>query len=433
MIVLACILSVFLLYITYSTADSYQAMRDTTETYIESQTKAADLRAGSDYLTEQVRAFVVTGDTDYLNNYFEEANVTRRRDRAVETLNEYLSGTDTHRYLETALSYSNELMELEYYAMRLAIEAFGYDPAQFPEEVAGIELTDEDLALAPEAKKERARMLVFDETYQGYKEKIYTNVSLCLETLIGETRRQQLESSSRLLDLLHFQGLFTCVLLIIVFAVIVMTSQLIIQPLRKSIAHIQEQEPLPLLGSYELRFLARTYNEMFERTQQEQNKLSYEASHDVLTGLYNRSAFEKLRHSSDERDIAMLLIDLDKFKEINDTYGHDTGDAILKKAAAILRASFRSEDLVCRIGGDEFAVIMLHASSELSGLVRRKIGSANEKLMNPDDGLPPISISVGVAFGDRREPTEDIFKDADTALYKVKENGRCGCAFYGES
>ena len=126
----------------------------------------------------------------------------------------------------------------------------------------------------------------------------------------------------------------------------------------------------------------------------------------------------------------MILVDVDKFKEINDGYGHDVGDKALVRVATLLKKSFRNEDYVCRIGGDEFAVIMLNANSSLRELVEGKISRLNEKLGLADDGLPPISVSVGVAFGDRENPTDDFYKDADSALYRVKESGGRNCAFY---
>lgn len=93
-------------------------------------------------------------------------------------------------------------------------------------------------------------------------------------------------------------------------------------------------------------------------------------------------------------------------------------------------SNFRSDDCVCRIGGDELAIIMTHAGVELRELVREKIRRANEQLQHPEDDLPPVSLSVGVAFGDWKNSTGDIFKDADAALYKVKRSGRKGCEFY---
>ncbi len=159
-------------------------------------------------------------------------------------------------------------------------------------------------------------------------------------------------------------------------------------------------------------------------------ELSHEASHDRLTGLFNRSAYEMMLESVDKDHMALILVDVDYFKSVNDTYGHDMGDRVLKRVADVLKHSFRSVDVICRIGGDEFVVIMTRADSTMRDLVRNKIARANEILRNPTDDLPPVSLSVGVAFSDRENPKGDIFKDADTALYRVKEAGRNGCEIF---
>ena len=99
----------------------------------------------------------------------------------------------------------------------------------------------------------------------------------------------------------------------------------------------------------------------------------------------------------------------------------------------LIRDNFRAEDYVCRIGGDEFAVIMLFADSSMKPQIEEKISIINHELRNPPGTLPQVSLSVGVAAGDRKNPTPDMFKDADAALYAVKRAGRNGCAFYGES
>ena len=114
----------------------------------------------------------------------------------------------------------------------------------------------------------------------------------------------------------------------------------------------------------------------------------------------------------------------------NDNYGHAVGDRVLKRVAEILKKSFRSVDILCRIGGDEFAVVMTRVNSSMAPIVLKKITRANQLLQHPKDDMPPVSLSVGVAFSDRANPQGDIFKDADTALYRVKEAGRKGCAIY---
>ena len=107
---------------------------------------------------------------------------------------------------------------------------------------------------------------------------------------------------------------------------------------------------------------------------------------------------------------------MDVFKEVNDTFGHGIGDQILRKVASVLKKQFRNIDYVCRIGGDEFAVIM--------------VNSASDELSNPTDILPAVSLSVGVAFSDRKNPKGSISNDADAALYYIKEHGRHNCGFY---
>ena len=158
--------------------------------------------------------------------------------------------------------------------------------------------------------------------------------------------------------------------------------------------------------------------------------MSHEASHDALTGLFNRGAYDLLMESTDKQHMALILIDIDDFKGVNDTYGHTVGDRVLKRVADLMRASFRSVDILCRIGGDEFVVVMTRVNSSMSQLVHNKIGRMNDLLQHPTDDLPPVSLSVGVAFSDREKPQGDIFQDADTALYQVKEAGRRGCKIY---
>ena len=169
---------------------------------------------------------------------------------------------------------------------------------------------------------------------------------------------------------------------------------------------------------------------VFEENRRTHERLTYGNMHDALTGLYNRSAYDFMRHDLDMSRNALLLVDVDRFKSVNDTYGHDVGDLVLKCVAEMLRYSFRSTDLVFRLGGDEFVVIMSNVDSSMRQQVKTKIDQANVMLQKPKDDLPPTSLSVGVAFADRENPDGDIFKDADTALYRVKEAGRCGCYIY---
>ncbi len=135
-----------LLYATFRLADSYALMRSDTENYIARQQSAADMKTASDYLTEQVRCFAVTGDVDYLRNYFEEAEVTRRRDNALEALQDSALGEAPYMAMETAMAHSVELMGKGIHSMRPPLRPNGYDLTQFPEAIAG-ELTAADAVL----------------------------------------------------------------------------------------------------------------------------------------------------------------------------------------------------------------------------------------------------------------------------------------------
>ncbi len=430
MILIAGIISFALLYSMYRTTKGYDVMRSATQDYIEWQSSAFSLQEASSYLTEQARSFTVTGDPEKARLYYQEVQVTKRREKAVEDIKNGITDERAMEHLSKALELSDALMQVEEYAMRLVIEANGGDVARYPEPLARIELTENDAALSAEEKMSAARAMMFDSYYDTMVSQIRTHVSLCVDALINTTTGRQKESAEGVTDQMRYQKYLIAGLMLSLLLTALVIFILVIGPLNRQIKHISKDQMLDEEGTSELRFLARTYNEIYAQTRTKNEQLSYEASHDPLTGLYNRSAYDRARLKYKEEDIALILVDIDVFKSINDQYGHDMGDRVLRRVADVLQSSFRGEDMVCRIGGDEFSVIMVHASSQLTELVRGKIQRAAAKLANPTDGLPVVTLSVGVAFADQKEPSEDLFKNADLALYQIKMAGRNGCAFY---
>ena len=430
--ILAFLAAISLLFSDISVSNGYLRMEHASSRYIAAQFAASEMESASDYLTDRVRCFVVTGEIEYLNDFFEEVEVTRRRDRAVEDMEELIPDSDNSALssLNTALSLSNELIEYENLAMRLTLEAGDYDLTLVPESISGITLSPDDQALSPEELRDKAQQLVFDNNYMHYKDRIRENVNLCTQSLIRSSSQELDQASAKLSLLVNIQTGLTIVFLLIVLSIVVLITLMVRKPLTDLVKKMQEQKTVTPTGVEELRFVTRTYNSILQENREAREKLSHEASHDALTGLFNRGAYDLLMESADTEHMALLLIDVDHFKSVNDTYGHAVGDRVLKRVADILRQSFRSVDILCRIGGDEFAVVMTRVNSSMRQIVLNKIARANEMLQHPKDDLPPVSLSVGVAFSDRDNPQGDIFRDADTALYRVKKAGRKGCMVY---
>ncbi len=430
-LVMACVIlviSVLLLVATFSAQSGYIRMRNNTDDYIQWERDAKDLQIASDYLTEQVRCFVETGKREYLDSYFEEAEITRRRDKALANIRVFMGESQACDSLQTAMDESMALMDREYYAMRLTIAAYGYDCSLYPQVIQDVELTEEDALLPPERQEALARSKVFDDVYHMRKETITQNVQACLYTLASEIGQRQVDTSQALENMLYKLRLLIIAAIGVTLFTMVLTMLLVISPLLRAVMYIRADEPIPVKGSDEFQFLARTYNLMYEVNREQKEHLAFEATHDPLTGIYNRSGYDFFMANTEWSTSFLLLFDVDRFKQYNDTYGHETGDEILRKVAATIRDCFRSQDYVCRIGGDEFAVIMVHTSSEHVDLIRSKVERINDALRGGTGDMPGVHVSCGAAFGGSGSgDTRAIFERADSALYRVKDAGGCGC------
>jgi diguanylate cyclase (GGDEF)-like protein len=162
-----------------------------------------------------------------------------------------------------------------------------------------------------------------------------------------------------------------------------------------------------------------------------QEQLRHKATHDPLTRLANRALFDEQiqfarEHAagSDER-VGVLAIDLDDFKQVNDTLGHHVGDALLVAVADRLRECVRTVDVVARLGGDEFAVLLPDASPEQALLVADRMVNELAVPVNAEGHLLPLKASIGVATG-RFESADRLLREADAAMYLVKQNGKGG-------
>jgi diguanylate cyclase (GGDEF)-like protein/PAS domain S-box-containing protein len=168
-------------------------------------------------------------------------------------------------------------------------------------------------------------------------------------------------------------------------------------------------------------------------------QMAYLANHDDLTGLPNRNllndrialALAQARRGG--RPLAVLFLDLDGFKFINDSFGHTTGDALLKVVAERLHKAVREGDTVARLGGDEFVVMLPDADSEAAAQVAAHLIAALARPLPVDDRKLHVSTSIGVSvFPKDGHSGEMLLKHADVAMYRAKELGRNGYQFYTE-
>lgn len=432
MISISCLLYILLILATVHAWQQYKFMVTATDDFAECQQDAALITDGSNYLTEQVRLYTVTGDASYVEHYFTEAYVSKRRDAALHRLETFHADKTANEFLRKALDRSNQLMEQEFYAMRLVADAEEADMSEYPD-ISNVSLSASDRALSPEQKMKRSQEIVFGSEYQEAKEFITGNISYFINDIIEDTQQRQQGSTDSLQRTMNRQHALISLLFFENILFFILVVRLIIKPLRIYIRNIKEEQQLEITGSYEFKYLAFTYNNIFELNAASESVLRHQAEHDPLTGIMNRGAFDHLREvlKGKPEAYALLIIDVDKFKLVNDGYGHETGDKVLQKVAHLLEEKFRATDFPARIGGDEFAVIITDIGPELKPVIENKVKEMNDFLLHPADGLPEVSLSVGAAFS-KCGFTDDLFQKADSALYRVKKNGRCGCRFYEE-
>ncbi|KQW30058.1 MULTISPECIES: diguanylate cyclase domain-containing protein [Pseudomonas] len=220
-------------------------------------------------------------------------------------------------------------------------------------------------------------------------------------------------------------------------------------PLRSlaDVAHAARSERaldrrVPPAAIAELDNLANDFNALLDELeswqthlQSENETLAHQASHDSLTGLPNRAFFEgrlirALRNASKlNEQVAVLYLDSDRFKGINDNFGHAAGDAVLTAVATRVRAQLREDDLVARLGGDEFAVLLapLHKAEDAERIAEKIIASMEMPIQLPGNASVLTSLSIGIAvYPDDGATPGTLLHAADAAMYQAKRLARGG-------
>lgn len=397
------------------------------------------LQEGSDYLTEEARFFILNADTIHMENYFTERNITQRREQAIEEFAVLHPYSQALSYLYQALNEARKLDKIEIYAMRLLADGMHleqiYDK-EIPTEITLVQLEEDDQRLPDEYKVAKAWLVMFSKDYMEGKHKVSELKSQSLSSMIDFTEHARQESYNTLKKI--FICMLIAIIIIIIFTLVffMVVRFLVVKPLYDNIQNIEQAKLLSPSKTKEFNILTQTYNQMYNKNEENEELLRYKAEHDDLTGLYNRGAYAQLIGSlkNSKRNTALIIMDVDSFKSINDNFGHPAGDKVLKKVANSIKANFRASDFAARIGGDEFTVIITDFDdneAEIQNMISAKLEKIENTLHEEKNGVPPTSLSCGIAFSSDGY-SDKLYKKADKALYKVKNEGRNGFRFYSK-
>jgi len=279
---------------------------------------------------------------------------------------------------------------------------------------------------------------------------LMSNISLLLQSLEVNIELQAEQDLNSVNDLAHNQnlilwltvGLGLSYLLIIVFTMnrmVFRPIQLVSRALKAEAFGGKNEVALPLVNSRETQDLIDAFSEMRKQVHNRQVDLEYQALHDSLTTLPNRTLLQdRLEYhinqsKRQEKTFALLMLDLDRFKEINDTLGHHIGDQILSEVGVRLSGSLRIVDTVARLGGDEFAILLPNTGDVEAEQIAVKVIKEMEDTFHIGELQLFVGVSIGIAaYPEHGEDVKSLMQHADVAMYTAKHNQQ-GHAFYDPS
>lgn len=275
-----------------------------------------------------------------------------------------------------------------------------------------------------------------------YRDHIFNDLNI-LETEMSEWSKaniQQLEKATQ--DINKIFGILSGIAIALIILSYKLLRRSVLKPIRRiSDAIVTESSVFDIapskLDSLEISLLLNAFNGMRAQISNRQRALEYQALHDTLTGLPNRALLEdRLKHaistaSRDDASVVVILLDLNRFKEINDTLGHSVGDSVLKISAERLESCIRGSDTVARLGGDEFAIIMNSNIEEAQAFIHRiSVLLEDDMLINGQHLY--ISSSIGIAvYPDHGKDVGTLMQHADIAMYESKR-GKKVYSIYSE-
>ncbi len=431
MICIGLVLATLMAVSMYQTTGSVGEIVTVTNSYLSNQQTGGMLRDFTGNLSEQAMAFVRSGEVGSAKAYEAQMNMINAQlaQYDPEKSNSAAANTEFSAALEAFRGRS----QTEKVAMRMIAESLPKQVFEaLPDFLKETELSEEDRALSDEVRKGKAIALLTSESYIGLEKTIRTAVDRSHRLSSEEGQLQADRTFTQVKGIVSRQTILVILFLVVSVLALMLNRMLIIDPIRRSVDNLDRREPIPEQGSYEMRHLAKVYNEVLKDNEEKTEKLSYTAAHDALTGVYNRTDFDRYyRQIEKTQNVGIIVADVDHFKQYNDEFGHDIGDRVLCTAVDALKRHFRTVDHISRIGGDEFCIIMPRTSHQDGARISEKIREINRELSGSNGDLPPVTISAGIAFWDRPNPDGSLFKDADTVLLEIKKTREDCCAVWG--
>ena len=268
MVASVLIVVALLVFSLYQSSNVFSTLSTETGNYLTRQKAAHNLMEASDYLTEMAQRFTLDGDTVYMDNYFEEAYTSKRREAAILAMSEGNADASLMGKLQEAMEESQSLMFREYYAMKLVTEAKNIQTV--PDTLKGIELTEEDSLLSPEEKMEKAQKMVMDSEYYSSKEIIRTELKAGLDEMDRQMSATRQETNAKSMADLTRNRVLVAISGVLLLVMAWAAGHFANFPLMLAGRSIRKGEEAPSFGSREYRMLAEEYNEKREQQKNEE-------------------------------------------------------------------------------------------------------------------------------------------------------------------
>lgn len=335
--------------------------------------------------------------------------------------------------LVEALKLSDDLAMRETHAFALIGAATG-TLWKMPEQVKDYSLSEREDALSASEKIELARKMIHGKEYNESKRAIYKKIDDFEKVVISAAENDLITVTRGVKDyitILHcVAGI--CNALSLIMAIVLYKKVTLV--LMGYIEAIVKNEYIRPCGTSELRYLANVFNDYIKLRNKERSELKEWANSDALTRISNRRAIEEfIKGKLADKSVggALIFLDIDDFKNINDTFGHSAGDGVLRCVAEKIGSSFRGSDFAGRFGGDEFIIWMNNVTFADAEFIKKRINGLMGTAKTGDVKID-YTLSAGITFKCDGDDYEKIVGRADRALYARKKSGKSGCSIYTE-